>query len=109
MLAHPGPERTIHGPTLTHHRTQVVHAGWPTLIDLKRRWQVSLAALLPRAKNLGRMTDASYFTAVKALSARGWQRQEPIPIAPREPPPACCKSSEPAAATASARPCRATS
>jgi len=85
MLAHPGPERTIHGPTLTHHRTQVVHAGWPTLIDLKRRWQVSLAALLPRAKNLGRMTDASYFTAVKALSARGWRRQEPIPIAPREP------------------------
>jgi hypothetical protein len=47
MLAHPGPERTIHGPTLTHHRTQVVHAGWPTLIDLKRRWQVSLAALAP--------------------------------------------------------------
>jgi len=46
------------------------YADWPTLFDLKRRWQVSLAALLLRAKNLGRMTDASYLTAVKALSAR---------------------------------------
>src|SRR5258708_22266584 len=58
------------------------YADWPTLFDLKRRWQVSLAALLLRAKNLGRMTDASYLTAVKALSARGWRRQEPIPSAP---------------------------
>ncbi len=31
------------------------------------------------------MTDASYITAVKALSARGWRRREPIPIGPREP------------------------
>ncbi len=62
------------------------YADWPTLFDLKRRWQVSLAALLLRAKNLGRMTDASYLTAVKALSARGWRRQEPIPIGPPEKP-----------------------
>jgi Zn-dependent peptidase ImmA (M78 family) len=62
------------------------YADWPTLFDLKRRWQVSLAALLLRAKNLGRMTDASYLTAVKALSARGWRRQEPIPIGPPENP-----------------------
>jgi Zn-dependent peptidase ImmA (M78 family) len=109
MLAHPGPERTIHGPTLTHHRTQVVHAGWPTLIDLKRRWQVSLAALLLRAKNLGRMTDASYLTAVKALSARGWRRQGADPHQPPENPPGCGRSSESTAATASARPYRATS
>ena len=32
------------------------------------------------------MTDASYLTAVKALSARGWRRQEPIPIGPPENP-----------------------
>jgi len=58
------------------------------------RWQVSLAALLPRAKNLGRMTDASYLTAVKAFP-RGWRRQEPIPIAPREPrPPAANRRSQ---------------
>ena len=85
------------------------YADWPTLFDLKRRWQVSLAALLLRAKNLGRMTDASYLTAVKALSARGWRRQEPIPIALPRTSPTCCKSSEPTAATASARPYRVTS
>ena len=62
------------------------YADWPTLFDLKRRWQVSLAALLLRAKNLGRMSDASYLTAVKALSARGWRRREPIPIGPPENP-----------------------
>jgi len=60
------------------------YADWPSP-TAGGWWQVSLAALLPRAKNLGRMTNASYFTAVKALSARGWRRQEPIPIAPREP------------------------
>jgi Zn-dependent peptidase ImmA (M78 family) len=64
------------------------YADWPTVFDLRRPWQVSLAALLLRAKNLGRMTDASFLTAVKALSARGWRRQEPIPSPPRT-PPAC--------------------
>jgi Zn-dependent peptidase ImmA (M78 family)/DNA-binding XRE family transcriptional regulator len=62
------------------------HADWPTLFDLKRRWQVSLAALLMRAKTLGRMTDSSYLTAVKALSARGWRRLEPVPLGPPEHP-----------------------
>jgi len=62
------------------------YADRRTLFDLKRRWQVSLAALLLRATNLGRMTDASYLTAVKALSTRGWRRQEPIPIGAPENP-----------------------
>jgi Zn-dependent peptidase ImmA (M78 family) len=62
------------------------HADWPALFDLKRRWQVSLAALLMRAKTLKRMTDSSYLTAVKALSARGWRRLEPVPLGPPEHP-----------------------
>src|SRR5262249_36580453 len=53
---------------------------WNALFDLKRRWQVSLAALLMRAKTLGRMTDSTYLTAVKAISARGWRRVEPVPL-----------------------------
>jgi Zn-dependent peptidase ImmA (M78 family)/transcriptional regulator with XRE-family HTH domain len=56
------------------------YADWPALFDLKRRWQVSLAALLMRARTLGRMSDSSYLTAVKALSARGWRRLEPVPL-----------------------------
>jgi Zn-dependent peptidase ImmA (M78 family)/transcriptional regulator with XRE-family HTH domain len=62
------------------------HGDWPVLFELKRRWQVSLAALLMRAKTLGRMTDSSYLTAVKALSARGWRRLEPVPLGPPEHP-----------------------
>jgi len=59
---------------------------WPKLFQLKRRWQVSLAALLMRAKTLGRMTEATYLTAVKAASARGWRRVEPVPLGPPEQP-----------------------
>jgi hypothetical protein len=39
-----------------------------------------------RARTLGRMTDSSYLTAVKALSARGWRRLEPVPLGPPEHP-----------------------
>lgn len=59
---------------------------WPVLFDLKRKWQVSLAALLIRAKDLGRLTDSQYLTAVKASSARGWRRLEPIPLGAPELP-----------------------
>lgn len=59
---------------------------WPRLFHLKRRWQVSLAALLMRAKSLGRMSEGTYLTAVKAASARGWRRVEPVPLGPPEQP-----------------------
>lgn len=32
---------------------------WPRLVDLKRKWQVSLGALLMRARALGRMSKTS--------------------------------------------------
>lgn len=59
---------------------------WPVLFELKRRWQVSLAALLMRARTLGRMSDSTYLTAIKAASARGWRRVEPIPLGRPEQP-----------------------
>jgi Zn-dependent peptidase ImmA (M78 family) len=59
---------------------------WQTLFSLKQRWQTSLAALLMRAKRLGKMSDATYLTAVKAASARGWRRREPVPLGPPEQP-----------------------
>ncbi len=61
-------------------------ADWPRLFDLKRKWQVSLAALLMRAKTVGRMSDSNYLTAVKAASARGWRRTEPVPLGVPEQP-----------------------
>jgi Zn-dependent peptidase ImmA (M78 family)/transcriptional regulator with XRE-family HTH domain len=59
---------------------------WPTLFELKRYWQVSLAALLMRAKTLGRMSENTYLTAIKAASARGWRRIEPVPLGRPEQP-----------------------
>lgn len=61
-------------------------ADWEALFALKKRWQVSLAALLMRAKTLGRMSEAAYLGAVKAASARGWRRIEPVPLGRPEPP-----------------------
>jgi Zn-dependent peptidase ImmA (M78 family)/transcriptional regulator with XRE-family HTH domain len=59
---------------------------WPRLFELKKYWQVSLAALLRRARELGRMTPGTYLTAVKAASARGWRRVEPVPLGHPEQP-----------------------
>ena len=59
---------------------------WPTLFELKRHWQVSLAALLMRARTLGRMTESTYLSAIKTASARGWRRIEPVPLGQPEQP-----------------------
>lgn len=59
---------------------------WARLFDLKRRWQVSLAALLMRMKTLERITPDQYVAAIKAASARGWRRTEPISLGRPEQP-----------------------
>ncbi len=63
-----------------------IRADWDTLFQLKQRWQVSLAALLMRARTLNRMSESAYLTGVKALSARGWRRIEPVPLGEPEQP-----------------------
>lgn len=62
------------------------HPDWATLFELKRRWHVSLAALLMRARTLERISPAQYLTAIKAASARGWRRAEPVPLGRPEQP-----------------------
>lgn len=59
---------------------------WKQLFDLKTRWHTSLAALLMRARTLGTLTEAQYLTAIKTASARGWRRNEPVPIGQPEQP-----------------------
>lgn len=61
-------------------------ADWAELVTLKRRWGVSIASLLFRAKTLGTMSPERYLDAVKTMSARGWRRQEPEPLGPAESP-----------------------
>jgi Zn-dependent peptidase ImmA (M78 family)/transcriptional regulator with XRE-family HTH domain len=73
------PARDIRGELPTR-------ADWPVFFELKQKWQVSIAALLMRAKTLERMSEANYLTAIKAASARGWRRREPVPLGEPEQP-----------------------
>lgn len=47
------------------------------LLALKSRWGVSMAALVRRARDLGRIDQHEYVRAMKQFSARGWRRREP--------------------------------
>jgi Zn-dependent peptidase ImmA (M78 family) len=68
------------------HELLPTRPDWPVLFELKRKWQVSPAALLMRARALGRMSENNYLTAVKAASARGWRTVEPVPLGSPERP-----------------------
>ena len=51
--------------------------SWPHLFELKKRWGVSLAALLRRGYDLGIYSDATYRRANTYLSSKGWKAKEP--------------------------------
>lgn len=46
--------------------------------NMKRKWMVSMAALIERAHNLGTITQTNRTSLYKALSARGWRKKEPL-------------------------------
>jgi Zn-dependent peptidase ImmA (M78 family) len=50
---------------------------WMRLRDLKRRWGVSLAAIVRRARDLGILTEATYRRAFTYLNQMGWRTSEP--------------------------------
>jgi Zn-dependent peptidase ImmA (M78 family) len=52
-------------------------ADWRELMQLKVEWRVSIASLLMRARTLDIMSKSRYVSAMKAMSARGWRREEP--------------------------------
>jgi len=57
---------------------------WPVFHELKKHWGVSLRALVYRAHNLGRLSDASYRRANQQLSI--WGLPEPGSLGPAESP-----------------------
>ena len=63
-----------------------VNATIPYMADLgdflssKRRWRVSLAAILYRSHKLGLLSDWRYRDFSIEISKRGWNRNEPDPI-----------------------------
>jgi Zn-dependent peptidase ImmA (M78 family)/transcriptional regulator with XRE-family HTH domain len=59
---------------------------WIRFLDLKLRWQVSIGALLRRAKDLGVMSEETYLQGVRTMSARGWRTTEPGDLGTPESP-----------------------
>ncbi len=47
-------------------------------IDLKKKWKVSIGAMIMRAKHLDRITNQQYQNLYKSLSAKGWRKKEPF-------------------------------
>lgn len=61
--------------------------GLPDLGRLKSRWRVSMACLLRRAKDTGRVDDRRYRYLTIDMSRRGWNKVEPANLdVPREQP-----------------------
>lgn len=50
---------------------------WDSLLKMKLRWKVSIAALIMRAHDLGLITDASRKKAFIHISHKGWRTSEP--------------------------------
>ena len=50
---------------------------WGRYLELKRRWGLSMFALVRRAKDLEVIDDATYVRAMKQRSAHGWRFVEP--------------------------------
>ena len=53
--------------------------GYKELIDLKRLYRVSGAALLVRLRNIGIISEATLIYAFQTV-ARGWRTSEPVPL-----------------------------
>jgi Zn-dependent peptidase ImmA (M78 family) len=51
--------------------------GWTRLAELKRKWGISIAALLYRANRLQVMTDDRYRNAMRHMAMKGWRTLEP--------------------------------
>jgi Zn-dependent peptidase ImmA (M78 family)/DNA-binding XRE family transcriptional regulator len=57
---------------------ELVNPTLDTLLILKRRWKVSIAAMIMRTKSLNLLDDAYITRLWKNYSARGWRRSEPL-------------------------------
>lgn len=57
----------------------------PTLAELKRRWKVSMRALIRRAKDLKCISDTTYRSYQILFSKKGYNKDEPIILAAENP------------------------
>ncbi len=61
-------------------------ADWNRLLEAKQTWEVSIAALLMRARTLKLMDEHGYTQAMKTMSVRRWRNPEPGDLGPPERP-----------------------
>lgn len=62
-------------------------------IQLKRKWKVSIAAMVVRARQLGRITHTEYQNLMKKISVKKWRTREPFDNEWRLPQPTLFKKS----------------
>ena len=65
------------GPAAALRAELPVDLDWQSYLNLKRRWGVSMAALVRRAKDLGVIDEPMYTRAMKQRSSFGWRTVEP--------------------------------
>lgn len=46
--------------------------------ELKKKWKVSIAAMIMRARQLGRINNSKYVDLVKSMNYRKWRTREPL-------------------------------
>ena len=46
--------------------------------ELKKKWKVSIAAMVMRARQLGRINNSQYVEVVKTMNYRKWKTREPL-------------------------------
>jgi Zn-dependent peptidase ImmA (M78 family) len=51
--------------------------AWPHVFEMKRRWRVSVSAIIRRSYDLGLLTAVGYRQAYKYISFNGWNTGEP--------------------------------
>lgn len=66
-------------------RSQLVGLTLPRLLELKRQWGVSMAALIRRARDLGELDDPDYRALMIRLSSAGYRTEEPGDLALEHP------------------------
>jgi len=57
----------------------------PRLVELKRRWGVSMAALIRKARDVNAISDHDYKRLNIALSTAGYRTNEPVPLHEEQP------------------------
>ncbi|MDA5457569.1 helix-turn-helix domain-containing protein [Weissella confusa] len=55
------------------------------IISLKKRWEVSLGAIIYRMRELGIISDVKYVALQKQISYKGWRKNEPLDSSPEYP------------------------